>query len=340
MANKKSKKSKTAKKKTRKGASGPRRPKTSGSHGSDMRLMRQVCSITDPFCKSAEGAKYPDASSMKTLAWRSEVFQTVNTDAQGRAALIFSPMPDNCYSTVATFGSGMTIATLNSWAPMPGWSNWLAGGVTWRVVSMGMELRSTNSAMNNQGSIGIACLPASTTEMIISPSTDLNATNFGANQRISANAGKQMVAISHSDGVVSKEFKLTSNPATNNACSYGNDVLIAYMVGGPASTASIEARLVINYELSFSKTSVFNQISTPAAVENTTVTTGANFVKRSIDQVIVGGSKELESRVMGAAHVFGRYAARTAMTAIGGYFGGPGGAAAGSAIGGMIMDVD
>jgi len=344
MANKKGKSKKNASTK-RKSSAGPKRPKSRRSggmsmSGAAMKIANQICSITDPFCGAATGAKYPDSASIRTLAWDAEYYATMSTDATGRAAMIIGSNPNSGYSTVATW-TGATMAMLTTTAPtqLPGWTTFASAGVNWRVVSMGVELRSIASAMTNQGSLGVAVIPSNPTIVGLA-GVDLDSTNFAQNTRVSANSGTPLAAISYGDGVVSKTMKENVAGGVNFAGSHGNDILVAYITGGPASSAAIQARIVIHYELAFANSSVFNTIATPSAVENNKVQTGSGFVKKALDQVVVGGVKEVERRVMNTAQIFGRSLFSAGMQAIGGYIGGPMGSMAGGQAAHMIMDQD
>jgi len=311
------------------------------SSGSNVALMRQVCSITDPFCNAAIGSKYPDSSSLKTLAWSSRQFVTITTDASGRGAVFFGVDPGYAVASVATWtGATMAVLTLNAPTAIAGWSNWAAvTGVQYRNVSYGVQARSILPMMTNQGSLGILAIPASSSA-ISTIGIDMDATNYSANLRGSMNDSRGLVALSNSDGVNSKMFKYASSPGANSFNSVGNDILVVYITGGPASTASVQVEIASHYELTFASNTVFNTIATPSAIENDTVQTGSNYVKRTVDQVMVGGAKEVERRVMGAAEVFGRFLVRKAAGAIGSYIGGPVGGKAASSAAGMIMDVD
>lgn len=312
------------------------------------KLMRQICSITDPFCNAAVGSKYPDAAALKTLPWDVEYFIDLNANASGQAALFLGPDPAWAYTFAQTYSSGTIVATTQPGYALPAWSNWSSvTGVLWRCVSFGVEIQSQSSAMNNSGSMGILAIPAAAGQYTL-VGTDFSASTYATNVRESCSSNQKLAGISNSDAVISKTFKANNTPTANVFYSGGNDILVAYIAGAEPSKGSIRCRLVYHYELTFSSGSVFNQIATPAALENTTAQTGSNFVKRAVDQVVVGGAKEVERRVMNAASSFGtmliRNAAGAVGGAIGGYFGGPGGASAGYGIGngamGMIMDVD
>lgn len=315
----------------------------SGGAGAGI-LARKICAITDPFCNAAIGAKYPDATSQKTLAWTTESLYSLTTDSSGRACLFFGPDPSSGAVAVSTWtGATNTPASTVAGVAYPGWSQWnaLGSNTQWRCVSIGVEVRSTLSMMNNQGSIGVAVIP-NTSLQVDATQCNLDAIgNFSVNHRISANEAKPLNGVAFSDGVISKQFKYGTAAPPSVVGSYGTDVMAVYMVGGPATMTSIQIRLIAHYELSFGAGTVFNSIATPSAVENATITTGSNFVKRTMDQVIAGGAKEVERRVHNTAMAFGKYAAASAMGALGTYLGGPAlGAIASGGTHMMLGDVD
>lgn len=311
----------------------------SGSYGAAV-LTRQICSITDPFCPAAKGAKFPDSGATNTLAWQSESYLTLTTDASGRAAAFCSPDPGS-YVSVATAYTGSTGNAVNLAStplPAPNFSNFTATGFcNFRVVSHGVQIRGIMSQMNSQGTLGIVALPAALGQIVVGTtptSIDLDSTNFADNKRISCNTALELTAVSRPDAIFSKEFKTPTTPAAATVVTQGNEVLIPYIVGGPASSACIQIRMITNYELEFTVGTVFNQLATPQASDNPTVVKGQGAVFKAVDRIVVGGSKEIERRTMGAAEAFGRWAASAGMRAIGGLLGGPPGAA----MAGAIMD--
>ena len=309
MAGKKKKASKQSRPKTQKKAKRRRGRKNAG--GGSMghsRIAKSICAITDPFCKAAVGSKYPDIGSLKTLAWDMETFVNIITDASGRGAYFFSPEPGSGMASATAF-AGVTNVITNTLAATqyPGWATWSGTvGVNWRVVSFGITMSSTLSAMNNQGTIGILAIPATGTSLPTS-STDLDGNTYSINKRVAASAGKELTAISYNDGFVSKEFKVSGPGVANAISSMGNDVLVAYIVGGPATQAAVQVKVVAHYELTFGSGTAFNQIATPMATHSDAIATGVNHVQRTVDQVITGGTFEIEKRIEDAAEDFGKY---------------------------------
>lgn len=320
MAGKKKNASKQSRPKTQKKAKRRRgRKNAGGKRGGmgNMRVAKTICSLTDPFCKAAVGSKYPDVGSLKTLAWDMESYVNIITDASGRGAYFFSPEPGSGFAPATAF-SGVTNIITNTTpaAAYPGWSNWnTATGINWRCVSFGIQVSSTLSAMSNQGIIGVVAIPATGTSLPTA-NTDLDSNNFALNKRVSCSQNIPLSAISYNDGFISKEFKISGAGLANVISSMGNDVLVAYIVGGPATQAAVQVKVVGHYELTFGSGTVFNTIATPMAVHNDAVASGVNHVQRTVEQVIVGGVQEVEKQVEDAALSFAKYVVSSAPSAV------------------------
>jgi hypothetical protein len=299
------------------------------------KLAHAICSITDPFCAAAIGSKWPDQASSKTLAWTMEKFFTVATDANGKAGLYFSPDP-GCGEKTVTF-TGSVTAGVGVDNDYPGWSDF-APYASYRVVSFGVTVTSALSAMTNQGSIGILTLPPGDGVTGIT-AVDIDTLLYSENLRISANTGKSVSTIVRDDGISARKFKDTLGSNTTQVTSMGYGIPLVYMTGGPASTqGALRGKVIIHYELSFDKGTLFNQLATPAAVQNDIVTQGSGYVKSRLDEVFVGAREEAGRQTHNAAMAFGRFLIRGAATAVGGYFGGVSGASLGNQGAGMLMD--
>lgn len=186
-------------------------------------------------------------------------------------------------------------------------------------------------------------IPANATDFTVAL-LDLNSTQYNGNVRTSMNDPRGLIAVARNDGNIARMFKKAYTGVANTINQNGWDLPVVYVVGGPANVAVAQIKVVVNYELTFSSNSFFNTLASPAAVENTAVQTGSNYVQRHTDAIIVGGTKELEKQTMSLATRFGGFLVRGALGAIGTYLGGPSGGAAAAGIGGagydMIMDVD
>lgn len=326
-------------KKQRKAAAGPKRPKTMSAPVQDVKFARALCALTDPFCVGARGVKYPDSTAVNTLAWTSEGYYNLTTDVNGHAAGFFGSEPNQGFSFANGWSGSTNIVTTTSNAvAYPGWTSFPAT-TQWRLVSMGVQIRSTLSSMENSGSLGILVMPAASGKIAIN-NVDVDSLINAANSRVSCNSGSVLSASSRGDGIVSKTFEASVATGVNEVQSWGNDILVPYIVNGPASKICAQIYFVAHYELVFATGSLFNTVSTPAATESPVLKAGANLVQRSMDLVIKGGTQEFERQIMSRAMLAGRQLFRAGAAAIGGLYGGPSGAAIGYSGAGMILDVD
>jgi hypothetical protein len=284
-----------------KSARRPRRaaPKRKGMQPHHARTVHQICSITDPFCTAANGAKFPDLGSSRTLALQSKGFFTVTAPAGGFNAMAL----DMDYIAGPRLTGTVSGAVGTTWSTS---GTYVYSGVTglpatclFRVVSAGITIKSTTNATSNSGSMGILSIPG-VQGSIAASNIDCNATTWTANTRTALTDSRGLSAIVRSDGHFSHEYANEATPTTTSFISNGNDVLVAYLVG--ASTgASIEVTYYINWEFTFPVTSTFNALATPAAINNPTAQTGSNAVKRAMEVVVPGGTEAVKQQVHMAA---------------------------------------
>lgn len=310
MANNKTKKKQRnaqQKKKTSKRASGPKRPKTTrptvGGPTQTGSLVHRICSITDPWCAGATGCKYPDDDTTKTLSWQVDEFVTITSDINGKAACFISSNPGANLVHVNAW-SGTLPSTVTGGFQAPGWSAFAGSGAQWRCVSLGVEFNSILSAMNNSGEIGCAVIPPNLTQTQVLNFDINNANGYAQNERTGASQGKTMVAFARNNGVSARDFKNPSGTSSPNVNSDGTEVLYVYYTGAAVSQQVIGIRIKAHYELIFPINTVFNQMATPAAVEDPIVTAGKNYVASKLQSVFTGGVAAFEGAVVRAATEF------------------------------------
>lgn len=320
----------------RKGAARPGRRKTNmrvlASPARTPAFVHKICGNTDPFCPAARGAKQPDSGSIATLAVQSTTLIGPATNANGVAAVVLGPYG---YRVATGFTSNTLISTLGTDTLYDGMATFNTIS-QYRVVSFGVEVFNTASAMTSTGWLGVAVVTADVNTVSLS-NRDILSQALATNVIVPCNTQRNLAAVSFQDGKQSKLFNDWVPQGGTDVNSNGNDVLIAYMSGGPASAGVFTVKVTINYELSFNTSSYFNRIATKPSVPDPSVDAGKTFVARTISQVVAGGSGEMQRRVHSAAESFGRMLVRGAGAMIGGYLGGPTGAAMGA---NMIMDVD
>lgn len=122
-------------------------------------LLHKACSILDPFCAAARGAKVNDGSSINSLSVQCRGFVRLLTNANGFAAAAFSSDPTIGYRTADTT-TGDVVNTWNADNDYSGFTG-IPASAQWRQVTGGVHVYSTASMMNNQGMLGICVLPSS-----------------------------------------------------------------------------------------------------------------------------------------------------------------------------------
>jgi hypothetical protein len=309
----------------------------SGGGAALAKVKKAICSISDPFCPAAYGAKYPDSNSANTLSWTNESWYNLTTDANGNGAIAFSADPGFGSSQAATIAIGGTVTTWNTSQVYPNWTNFASVGVAFRVVSHGVHVRPTTSANTSQGSIGIIVFPANT-GTTSTGTVDLNSMMYSYNERASCTDFQGLTAVARAEGTASHEFRSTFAPGSIQFSPAGFDVPIVYAIGAVASSSVAQIRLVTHYELMFSNTSVFNSIATKPATENPSIVAGNNFVQKMLMPVLRGGQDAVMMHTENLAERFARGILQLGGAAIGGMLGGPTGVGIGYSGAGMLMD--
>lgn len=117
----------------------PQRSKMGGNHA----LHEAVCSVYDPFCPGAIGAKLPDKSTANTLTFHTKSIASINTNALGNAFIWVGPDPVLCVN-VGTVDAGGVVTAYSSLSNDFFTTIVNTGGASqWRVVSYGCRYYTT-----------------------------------------------------------------------------------------------------------------------------------------------------------------------------------------------------
>lgn len=249
MANKKKNGGKKKAKGRAKGGkpSMPRQPSMAGA----MSLAMGVCSVTNPFCEEAVGAKWPDNSYTKSATFDVRAIPvTVTTNATGLAALLFTPTRDvdyflaTCAGTTATYGAatGWTIATYPTTADV----------VRWRLTSMGIRIRAVVNKMTAAGSVRIRLFsPMGGTTL---NALDINSTMADevADIPVSRLVENDIYVVSKPLGDLARLF--VSQTQDTNSTTFVNpgwQVIQVGVIGAAATTATLEISVYKHFEFIF-----------------------------------------------------------------------------------------
>jgi hypothetical protein len=315
-------------------------------------LIHKICSLTDPFCPAARGARFPDGNAQRTIGIQAQQFFTVSTNNMGAAAVCFSPQAPYSYG-IGNIAAGAVVGTwpatyTESSQGFAAWINSIAR--QFRVVSFGVEITPITNAMNSTGLL------------IVQETNDSTFLGQGFDTTVNTTKtlGDDMESIlvpmaqlrpvtwrSRPGGPESRMFN--DLQVANEDQSFDWTRCRVYVSGAPASTAVLAVRLVANYEFTLQSGQAATQLAKAPQVQNPTISRLTNIAHQIGGGIYQGPVKQLENyakRVaLDALKTAGGYAIGYAGKYIGGMLGGPVGAAGGALLGKgashmMIEDVD
>jgi hypothetical protein len=115
----------------------------------------KVCSLTNPFCVAAQGARLPDPSGAQTMTQQvRQLISMPNTNAAGNSAIAISP---TCYTTGFT-GAAATLAFSGQldYKSIQTGTTFQTNVDRWRVISFGAIVRSTGNSTQMAGNLIIS----------------------------------------------------------------------------------------------------------------------------------------------------------------------------------------
>lgn len=277
-------------------------------------LIKDVCSITDPFCYAAKNAKYPDGGVGLTVPYSQHTRLSLGpANAAGNVGILILPNAPCWYgvdSTVTTPGT-CAFSTMSAMGPFPG----TASG--YRINSWGIRLRSTAPPLTASGLVRIRGLP------------NLVGTNLAAvHMSTYAAAFTEDIPLRKVDDTciighrVGKEYTMFLNPGETMSSAQvtswntpGWGAISIYVDGGPVSTTSLDIEFITNFELLFDDGDSTQYFATDSKQQNVVVQQAQSYAARAVGNVISGGIKVVEKLVYNKAKQY-------LMTALGGPAGG------------------
>lgn len=234
------------------------------------RIATAVCSITDPFCVHAIGAKYPDSSSVPTLPFTFRGRWTGSTNAAGNCGFLLLPGYDYQYATDPTVTTPPNIAPTN----LTTFAAITFVPSQYRIVTAGLRIRCIAPSLTAQGMVRIRHYGNSTGTALAS----INASSFNAalTADIPLKDCLDVIIPIRRIGDNASLFTRTTDTNTSSTVagwvSPGWGAVSVYIDGGPASLAALDVEVIFNYELRFSDGDTMNAVTTPSLPINNTVT--------------------------------------------------------------------
>jgi hypothetical protein len=198
-------------------------------------LIDEMCSVSDPFCKHAIGAKHPAGTSTQTVTFYSDQLYPVVTNSDGEAVVFIRPSSDTdvaAFPTVA--GNNYTVpAAFSIGVLAPDYIS------TCRVVSAGVKYLPNIAATSQPGYLAGKLFMND--EDVLGVTETAIELSVHADFADRANKGFTYVFPSADE----HEFKPVKVSGANNESS--NGILGFYVNSVPSSTVGF-VRIVVHYE--------------------------------------------------------------------------------------------
>jgi hypothetical protein len=287
--------------------------------------MEQVCSLIDPFCIHAKGAKIPDSNAAESITMQSRVLLTSTNDASGQSCITFFPNPSKCSYYAATY-TGSLVATWSSGNSVNNYASMLSSCDYYRVVSWGV--RAINIETGTAGAGVTIVTPIQGAGPLANNVFTTNSMYNTYKATYFSCRGFDVTFISKPNGGGNyRDYKLIDSTADANyeCVAFSN-------FGGTASATSTLYELVVNYEL-LPKTGQFvASVATPAAKNNDEVMSTASRAQTTVENIINNVTRNASEVLEDAAIA----AMKTGAVMLATRFAGPtGGTMAMRALGGM-----
>jgi len=310
-ANKQSKKKKeqTKAKKPKPKSPAPRR--TSEAPLKQGSLAMQVCSVSNPFCPEAKGARWPDNSYTKSVGWSYNATNTLFTLAAGDISGLF-------FAGLANFASptGITTGTCayggaTTLPPIP------TGVGRWRLTSWGVKLTTPLSALTASGTVSVRMFSPMNGASLTSISGMSSAADFALDIPLARLSSKDLYLVPMPLGNEARMFRDNTLPATVAVWENpGWQVIHVYVSGAPAATVVCNYTVYYNYEFIFFDGDSGNQFSIAPPKDNPPVRFVNGSVLNDVGNFFEGAASTLDSIYQSKAFKYIKGAGELALTLV------------------------
>jgi len=251
-----------------------------------------VCSLVNPFCKAAKGAKYPDGKGQDTATIQVKYHLQLPTDATGRLLAYVSPaVPDNVLLQNGPF-AGALFTLKGAYEVAPNAAFYSGMILDYCVVSSGLVLRSIGAALTAQGfcmvsKVGTSPGFAGTIGAGVIEGTETCT--------MPLQPGAECRAIFTAVGTEATNFVPLSSTSTGLE---GWDLVKLEVVGGVASTSVLDIEICTNIEFRFIQTQQqMNQIVAPSAPTNPHAISAAQQARAKMPSLLDGIGSTVEKTI-------------------------------------------
>jgi len=321
---KKNKSNKSNKTKKAKGPSARKKKNSGGGSQGHIGMAMQVCSITNPFCPEAKGARWPDNSYTKSAGLPIEAATILSTDANGALGYLFGPTLDSQFAA-GTVTAG--VAAYTSFTALSGISPF-SGVSRYRVTSYGLKLQCTSTQMNTTGRVRIRLLSPLTGASLASVALNTPYADAMLDVPLSRLISQDVYVNLAPLGDNARIFQpyITPGITMANWVNPGWQVAQIGVDGGQVSTQCLCVTWYYNYEVIFDDASTNQLFATAPPLSSPKAQEVSAGVMARVGNFIEGTAQRVDS-------LFSSAAMKYIGAGVASYFGGP---AAGSKVYGAL----
>lgn len=246
------------------------------------RAMEMVCGLTDPFCKAAKGARWPDGLGQDAMTGQVRGHQSLVTYGNGTQLGFYTPSISYNNMLASAANPFAMPAALSA---TPGGQAVTAYSSTYRIVSAGIIIRNIASAFTTAGFIIVTRhpkLPAFSANIIAGSVYGTTASTH------SLHAGMEVPLIFKEIGTNSRTFQ-NANTTTVQPDN-GWDVIGIEIVGAPVSLVMLDIELVVNVEFTLTETNIgLSQLTTNISPDEPQLARAANQVSTELSTMAWNG---------------------------------------------------
>lgn len=269
--------------------------------------LHAICSMNDPFCHHAFGAKYMDNSRVRSLAFPFHYrVSGPTTNVNGGSTMLFMPGYTHQYA-VGTITGGVS-----SYVNLTAVGN-ISNVMRYRIVSAGVVIRYTGAPLTASGIFQIRTFNSPDGSTLTS--LDTGSYNCAEYADIPASSAREIVInFKKIDAMKAAEFNIpaSTNPtlAVTDWKSSGWGPVAVALVGGPVSTPCFEVELFFHFELAFADNDGNSLLALPNPPSNSLVMAASGLVSNDTKAIMKEGIA-----------AFGNMIARKAVLAASSYLG-------------------
>jgi len=261
-----------------------------------------ACSILDPFCTHAKGARRPDGMGSQSMPYQSRQIINVATNAAGAAKIWICGL-NGVFGTMAGITNGANWDTPAGMTVFPGSAFIQTNAGEVRLVSMGARVMSTASATNSQGFVIMGTINNPPYSQVAQPSAIVT---YAEHSLRPLTAGFESVWISKPTGANAHDFRAVST-ITTSSTDFDWSTLVVEIGQGPVSTNVLMIEVICNVEFTISQatvaTSGLAQLIPPSKPANRVALNAQAQVHSSMssimDTTVEKAGKFIESKAAG-----------------------------------------